>query len=168
MTTLQGYWLCSLLLFVRWILDCDEYDVWPLIADDLSSRLPLKNLVWYPSDQRAERHIQSLEVDLKRFNFEQIPQPLSHTQTNYLNLYFVSCDVSCDGWRIVWNCLYWPCFIIPLVGQRGLQKQSTTPNQNLGRHYHHQEEPRMAHCLCGKPRLQENQQLSRFKVFCIW
>ncbi|KAI8340503.1 trafficking protein particle complex subunit 10 [Chlamydoabsidia padenii] len=71
---------------------CDEYDVWPLIADDLSSRLPLKNLVWYPSNQRAERHIQSLEVDLKRFNFEQIPQPLSNTQTNYLNLYFVSCD----------------------------------------------------------------------------
>ncbi|ORZ25693.1 trafficking protein particle complex subunit 10 [Absidia repens] len=71
---------------------CDEYDVWPLIADDLSSRLPLKGLVWQPSNQRAEKHIQSLEVDLKRFNFEQVPQPLSNTQTNYLNLYFVSCD----------------------------------------------------------------------------
>ncbi|KAI8089523.1 trafficking protein particle complex subunit 10 [Halteromyces radiatus] len=71
---------------------CDEYDVWPLIADDLSSRLPLKGLVWQSSNQRVERHIQSLEVDLKRFNFEQVPQPLSTTQTNYLNLYFVSCD----------------------------------------------------------------------------
>ncbi|KAI8372825.1 trafficking protein particle complex subunit 10 [Radiomyces spectabilis] len=71
---------------------CDEYGVWPLIADDLSSRLPLKNLKWQPTNQRSERVIASLEVDLKRFNFDQPPQPLSHTQTNYLNLYFVACD----------------------------------------------------------------------------
>ncbi|KAI8062176.1 trafficking protein particle complex subunit 10 [Gongronella butleri] len=70
---------------------CDEFDVWPLVADDLSSRLPLKNLAWQ-SNQRSERHIPSLEVDLKRFNFEQVPQPLASTQTTFLNLYFVSCD----------------------------------------------------------------------------
>ncbi|KAG0193307.1 hypothetical protein DFQ28_005750 [Apophysomyces sp. BC1034] len=71
---------------------CDEYGVWPLIADDLSSRLPLKNLKWQPSSQRSERFIQSLEVDLKRFNFEQTPQPLSSMQATYLNLYFIACD----------------------------------------------------------------------------
>ncbi|CDH50087.1 hypothetical protein RO3G_08432 [Lichtheimia corymbifera JMRC:FSU:9682] len=71
---------------------CDEFGVWPLIADDLSSRLPLKNLHWRPSSQRAERYIPSLEVDLQRFNFEQVPQPLLATHTTYLNLYFVNCE----------------------------------------------------------------------------
>ncbi|KAI9318228.1 trafficking protein particle complex subunit 10 [Dichotomocladium elegans] len=72
--------------------DCDEFGVWPLVADDLSSRLPLKNLHWRPSSQRHERFIPSLEVDLQRFNFEQVPQPLLATHTTYLNLYFVNCE----------------------------------------------------------------------------
>ncbi|KAI9243615.1 trafficking protein particle complex subunit 10 [Phascolomyces articulosus] len=71
---------------------CDEFGVWPLVANDLSSRLPLKNLQWHPSSQRSERFIPSLEVDLQRFNFEQIPQPLLSAHTTYLNLYFVNCD----------------------------------------------------------------------------
>ncbi|OAD74957.1 hypothetical protein PHYBLDRAFT_186589, partial [Phycomyces blakesleeanus NRRL 1555(-)] len=71
---------------------CDEYGVWPLIADDLSSRLPLKNLKWQPSSQRGPSLIHSLEVDLKRFSFDQTPQLLSTMQTNYLNLYFVACE----------------------------------------------------------------------------
>ncbi|CEP10929.1 hypothetical protein [Parasitella parasitica] len=71
---------------------CDEYDVWPLIADDLSARLPLRNLKWQPSSQRAECLIPILEVDLKRFTVDYTPQPLSTTQTTYLNLYFVSCE----------------------------------------------------------------------------
>ncbi|KAI7870261.1 trafficking protein particle complex subunit 10 [Spinellus fusiger] len=73
-------------------VDCDEYGVWPLIADDLSSRLPLKNLQWQPSSQRSPRFIHSLEADLKRFSFDQTPQLLSTMQTNYLNLYFVACE----------------------------------------------------------------------------
>ncbi|KAI8148730.1 trafficking protein particle complex subunit 10, partial [Fennellomyces sp. T-0311] len=72
--------------------DCDEFGVWPLVANDLSSRLPLKNLNWHPSSQRSERFIPSLEVDLQRFNFEQVPQPLLVAHTTYLNLYFVNCD----------------------------------------------------------------------------
>ncbi|GAA5815085.1 hypothetical protein MFLAVUS_008591 [Mucor flavus] len=71
---------------------CDEYGVWPLIADDLSARLPLRNLKWQPSSQRAECIIPILEVDLKRFTAEHTPQLLSTTQTVYLNLYFVFCD----------------------------------------------------------------------------
>ncbi|KAG2194871.1 hypothetical protein INT47_002665 [Mucor saturninus] len=71
---------------------CDEYGVWPLIADDLSARLPLRNLKWQPSSQRAECIIPILEVDLKRFTAEHTPQLLSTTQTVYLNLYFVACD----------------------------------------------------------------------------
>ncbi|KAI7848995.1 trafficking protein particle complex subunit 10 [Circinella umbellata] len=71
---------------------CDEFGVWPLVANDLSSRLPLKNLQWHPSSQRSERFIPSLEVDLQRFNFEQVPQPLLSAHTTYLNLYFVNCD----------------------------------------------------------------------------
>ncbi|CAO3645018.1 unnamed protein product [Mucor fragilis] len=71
---------------------CDEYEVWPLIADDLSARLPLRNLKWQPSSQRAECLIPILEVDLKRFTIEHTPQLLSTTQTTYLNLYFVSCE----------------------------------------------------------------------------
>ncbi|KAI8636445.1 Cullin family-domain-containing protein [Parasitella parasitica] len=76
------------------INNCDEYDVWPLIADDLSARLPLRNLKWQPSSQRAECLIPILEVDLKRFTVDYTPQPLSTTQTTYLNLYFVSCEDS--------------------------------------------------------------------------
>ncbi|RCI03830.1 hypothetical protein CU098_007459 [Rhizopus stolonifer] len=71
---------------------CDEYDVWPLIADDLSSQLPLRNLKWQPSSQRAECVIPILEVDLKRFTIDYTPPLLSDTQTTYLNLYFVACD----------------------------------------------------------------------------
>jgi uncharacterized membrane protein len=67
--------------------------VWPLIADDLSARLPLRNLKWQPSSQRAECIIPILEVDLKRFTIDHTPQLLSTTQTTYLNLYFVACDV---------------------------------------------------------------------------
>ncbi|KAI9499327.1 trafficking protein particle complex subunit 10 [Zychaea mexicana] len=71
---------------------CDEFDVWPLVANDLSSRLPLRNLQWHPSSQRSERFIPSLEVDLQRFNFDQVPLPLLAAHTTYLNLYFVNCD----------------------------------------------------------------------------
>ncbi|CEJ05537.1 hypothetical protein RMCBS344292_19476 [Rhizopus microsporus] len=72
---------------------CDEYGVWPLVADDLSARLPLRNLKWQPSSQRAECLISTLEVDLKRFTPDPSPLPLpSTTQTIYLNLYFVTCE----------------------------------------------------------------------------
>ncbi|KAI9486248.1 MAG: trafficking protein particle complex subunit 10 [Benjaminiella poitrasii] len=71
---------------------CDEYEVWPLIADDLSSRLPLRHLKWQPSSQRAECIIPLLEVDLKRFTVDPTPPSLAATQTVYLNLYFVACD----------------------------------------------------------------------------
>lgn len=81
---------CKIYFF---FIDCDEYEVWPLIADDLSARLPLRNLKWQPSSQRAECLIPILEVDLKRFTIDHTPQPLSTTQTTYLNLYFVSCEV---------------------------------------------------------------------------
>ncbi|RCH83507.1 hypothetical protein CU097_000946, partial [Rhizopus azygosporus] len=78
---------------VNFYLDCDEYGVWPLVADDLSARLPLRNLKWQPSSQRAECLISTLEVDLKRFTPDPSPLPLpSTTQTVYLNLYFVTCE----------------------------------------------------------------------------
>lgn len=70
----------------------DEYGVWPHLADELSSRLPLRNLHWNSSVQRPLRSIQSLDVDLKRFTFDNAPQPLLSVQTPYLNLYFVACD----------------------------------------------------------------------------
>ncbi|KAJ2960306.1 hypothetical protein NQZ79_g4345 [Umbelopsis isabellina] len=70
----------------------DEYGVWPHLADELSSRLPLRNLHWTSSVQRPLRSIQSLDVDLKRFTYDNGPQPLLSTQTPYLNLYFVACD----------------------------------------------------------------------------
>lgn len=91
--------LCMFSFSVSWpfveicLPDCDEFGVWPVVANDLSSRLPLKNLRWQPSSQRSERFISSLEVDLQRFSFEQVPQPLLSAHTTYLNLYFVSCDV---------------------------------------------------------------------------
>ncbi|KAI8982642.1 Cullin family-domain-containing protein [Pilobolus umbonatus] len=72
--------------------NCDEYEVWPFIADDLSSRLPLRNLRWQPSTQRPACNIPTLEVDLKRYTADPTPPALSATQTVYLNLYFVSCD----------------------------------------------------------------------------
>ncbi|KAG1442949.1 hypothetical protein G6F56_010854 [Rhizopus delemar] len=72
---------------------CDEYEVWPFVADDLSARLPLRNLKWQPSSQRAECLIPTLEVDLKRFTPDSSPLPLlTTTQTIYLNLYFVTCE----------------------------------------------------------------------------
>ncbi|KAG0746393.1 hypothetical protein G6F57_006571 [Rhizopus arrhizus] len=72
---------------------CDEYEVWPFVADDLSARLPLRNLKWQPSSQRAECLIPTLEVDLKRFTPDLSPLPLlTTTQTVYLNLYFVTCE----------------------------------------------------------------------------
>ncbi|KAM3584023.1 hypothetical protein VKS41_003991 [Umbelopsis sp. WA50703] len=70
----------------------DEYGVWPHLADELSSRLPLRNLHWTSSIQRPLRSIQSLDVDLKRFTYDSGPQPLLSVQTPYLNLYFVACD----------------------------------------------------------------------------
>ncbi|CAO3675315.1 unnamed protein product [Umbelopsis vinacea] len=70
----------------------DEYGVWPHLADELSSQLPLRNLHWNSSVQRPLRSIQSLNVDLKRFTFDTAPQPLLSVQTPYLNLYFVACD----------------------------------------------------------------------------
>ncbi|KAI9245959.1 Cullin family-domain-containing protein [Sporodiniella umbellata] len=73
--------------------NCDEYEVWPFVADDLSARLPLRNLKWQPSSKRAECLIPTLEVDLRRFTPDASPIPLlSNTQTVYLNLYFVTCE----------------------------------------------------------------------------
>ncbi|KAH8547567.1 trafficking protein particle complex subunit 10 [Umbelopsis sp. PMI_123] len=77
----------------------DEYGVWPHLADELSSRLPLRNLHWNPSVQRPLRTIQSLDVDMKRFTYDSAPQPLLSVQTPYLNLYFVACDDN-DSYRM--------------------------------------------------------------------
>ncbi|KAL1918276.1 uncharacterized protein VTP21DRAFT_2936 [Calcarisporiella thermophila] len=71
----------------------DEYGLWPQIADELSSRIPLKNLHWN-SAQHPARTIHSLEIDLKRFTPDTSPQHMLHIQYPYLNLYFVACDDS--------------------------------------------------------------------------
>ncbi|KAG0056417.1 hypothetical protein BGZ83_005132 [Gryganskiella cystojenkinii] len=75
-------------------IDCDEGGNWANIADDLASRLPLRNLVWKPSNNRATRNIAMLDVELKRFSAEtskNLP-PVTLLQNPYLNLYFVNCE----------------------------------------------------------------------------
>jgi hypothetical protein len=62
----------------------------------LVARLPLRNLVWKPSNNRDKRHISMLDVELKRFSPEvskNLP-PVTLLQNPYLNLYFVNCEVT--------------------------------------------------------------------------
>ncbi|RUS22450.1 LOW QUALITY PROTEIN: hypothetical protein BC937DRAFT_89085 [Endogone sp. FLAS-F59071] len=70
---------------------CDDYGIWPQIANELSLRLPLRNLQWR-STQRPTRAIQSLDVDINPFSFEIIPQRMMSMHTPYLNIYFVNCS----------------------------------------------------------------------------
>ncbi|GJJ73122.1 trafficking protein particle complex subunit 10 [Entomortierella parvispora] len=73
---------------------CDEHGNWANIADDLASRLPLRNLVWKPSNNRATRNIAMLDVELRRFapeSSKNLP-PVTLLQNPYLNLYFVNCE----------------------------------------------------------------------------
>ena len=92
------------MLILRWFsspsIDCDEHGNWANIADDLGSRLPLRNLVWKPSNNRATRNIAMLDIELKRFAPEtskNLP-PVTLLQNPYLNLYFVNCEVGpCFG-----------------------------------------------------------------------
>ncbi|KAF9178014.1 hypothetical protein BGZ51_008181 [Haplosporangium sp. Z 767] len=73
---------------------CDESGNWANIEKDLTARLPLRNLVWKPSNNRATRNIPILDVDLKRFSPEtskNLP-PVTLLQNPYLNLYFVNCE----------------------------------------------------------------------------
>ncbi|KAI1311282.1 hypothetical protein EDD11_003528 [Mortierella claussenii] len=73
---------------------CDESGNWPTIEKDLTARLPLRNLVWKPSNNRAKRNINMLDVEFRRFSAEtskNLP-PVTLLQNPYLNLYFVSCE----------------------------------------------------------------------------
>ncbi|KAG0265540.1 hypothetical protein BG011_004568 [Mortierella polycephala] len=73
---------------------CDESGNWANIEKDLTARLPLRNLVWKPSNNRATRNIPMLDVELKRFSPEtskNLP-PVTLLQNPYLNLYFVNCE----------------------------------------------------------------------------
>lgn len=80
-------------------LDSDENGNWANIADDLTARLPLRGLVWKPSNGRATRNIAMLDVELKRFSPESSKNlpPVTLLQNPYLNLYFVNCEVSVNG-----------------------------------------------------------------------
>ncbi|KAG0203033.1 hypothetical protein BGX28_004559 [Mortierella sp. GBA30] len=73
---------------------CDESGNWASIEKDLAARLPLRNLVWKPSNNRAKRNIAMLDVELKRFTPESSKNlpPVTLLQNPYLNLYFVNCE----------------------------------------------------------------------------
>ncbi|KAF9906523.1 hypothetical protein EC991_000530 [Linnemannia zychae] len=73
---------------------CEESGNWANIEKDLAARLPLRNLVWKPSNNRAKRNISMLDVGLKRFSPESSKNlpPVTLLQNPYLNLYFVSCE----------------------------------------------------------------------------
>ncbi|KAG0346542.1 hypothetical protein BG004_001467 [Podila humilis] len=72
----------------------DENGNWANIAEDLAARLPLRGLVWKPSNGRATRNIAMLDVELKRFSPESSKNlpPVTLLQNPYLNLYFVNCE----------------------------------------------------------------------------
>ncbi|KAF9418231.1 hypothetical protein BGZ94_009752 [Podila epigama] len=72
----------------------DENGNWANIADDLAARLPLRGLVWKPSNGRAARNISMLDVELRRFTPESSKNlpPVTLLQNPYLNLYFVNCE----------------------------------------------------------------------------
>ncbi|KAG0243649.1 hypothetical protein BGX31_010433 [Mortierella sp. GBA43] len=69
---------------------CDESGSWPSIEKDLAARLPLRNLVWKPSNNRATREIPLLDVEFKRFSRESSKNlpPVTLLQNPYLNIYF--------------------------------------------------------------------------------
>ncbi|KAF0436082.1 Trafficking protein particle complex subunit 10 [Gigaspora margarita] len=73
----------------------DEYGIWPKIADDFRTHLPLRNLHW-KSAKGSTRNIMVLGVELKRFTSETPEKPHMLPETllekPYLNLYFVNCD----------------------------------------------------------------------------
>ncbi|KAF9364317.1 hypothetical protein BGX34_001903 [Mortierella sp. NVP85] len=73
---------------------CDESGSWPGIEKDLVARLPLRNLVWKPSNNRATREIAFLDVEFKRFSRESSKNlpPVTLLQNPYLNIYFVNCE----------------------------------------------------------------------------
>ncbi|KAG0299826.1 hypothetical protein BGZ98_009724 [Dissophora globulifera] len=73
---------------------CDENGNWPSVEKDLVSRLPLRNLVWKPSNNRAKRNISVLDVEFRRFSAESSKNlpPVTLLQNPYLNLYFVNCE----------------------------------------------------------------------------
>ncbi|KAF9168897.1 hypothetical protein BGX20_011082 [Mortierella sp. AD010] len=72
----------------------DECGNWPNIEKDLVARLPLRNIVWKPSNNRAKRNIAMLDVEFKRFSAESSKNlpPVTLLQNPYLNLYFVNCE----------------------------------------------------------------------------
>ncbi|CAG8667598.1 24821_t:CDS:10 [Dentiscutata erythropus] len=76
-------------------VDFDEYGIWPKIADDFRTHLPLRNLHW-KSAKGSTRNIMVLGVELKRFTPETTEKPHMMPETllekPYLNLYFVNCE----------------------------------------------------------------------------
>ncbi|RKO89734.1 hypothetical protein BDK51DRAFT_35393, partial [Blyttiomyces helicus] len=80
----------------------DESQVWPVISDELLSRLPLRNLVWNSplgsaraNSSNATRNIPVLDIELKKFSPDMFPKamPGSLYQSPYfLHLYLVNCD----------------------------------------------------------------------------
>jgi trafficking protein particle complex subunit 10 len=77
--------------------DYDPFDIWPQISEDFLSRLPLRNLHW-KSSNRPLRSIQSLEIDLHKYDpsLEDQPHqiPTSLLERPYLNIMLVQCEVS--------------------------------------------------------------------------
>src|SRR5271170_2855887 len=82
----------------KWLtfIDYDPYNVWSLIEEDFTAHLPLRNLHW-KSSSRPLRSIQSLQVEMRQFQYladEQPNQmPISLLEKPYLNIMLVKCDV---------------------------------------------------------------------------
>ncbi|KAI8849287.1 hypothetical protein BC829DRAFT_189092 [Chytridium lagenaria] len=74
----------------------DEYSIWPQIAEEIVTRLPLRNLLWMNGRiQQGQRLIESLDIDLKPFRPDMFPRSVPGTATPFfLHLYFVNCEDS--------------------------------------------------------------------------
>ena len=77
----------------------DDFQMWPHLAEELVSRLPLRNLVWnnpFPtrtSQMQQQIVIPALDIEFKRFSVDLFTKPALYSNPYFLHLYFVNCEV---------------------------------------------------------------------------
>ncbi|KAI9365504.1 hypothetical protein DFJ73DRAFT_808029 [Zopfochytrium polystomum] len=72
----------------------DEYEIWPQIAEDVSARFPLRNLIWSNTRaQQGNRIIESLDVEMRLFRPDMFPRAMIGASTPFfVHLCLINCE----------------------------------------------------------------------------
>ncbi|KAJ3330124.1 hypothetical protein HDU76_006387 [Blyttiomyces sp. JEL0837] len=75
-------------------IGCDEYQIWPQIAEEIQSRLPLRNVIWQNGRaQQGPRLIDVVDLEIRPFKVDMFPRAIPGAANPFfVHLYLVNCE----------------------------------------------------------------------------